>query len=58
MQWNTAGVNAGPVESRYDGKGHGPSICLQDPDGNTVELVQPSRHSDRPPYSTHVTLAA
>ncbi len=27
-----------PVESRYGARGQGPSIYLQDPEGNTVEL--------------------
>lgn len=33
-----AGVQAGPVESRYGAEGEGPSIYLNDPEGNTVEL--------------------
>lgn len=33
-----AGVQAGPVESRYGAEGEGPSIYLEDPEGNTVEL--------------------
>jgi len=32
------GVTAGPVESRYGAEGEGPSIYLQDPEGNTIEL--------------------
>jgi catechol 2,3-dioxygenase-like lactoylglutathione lyase family enzyme len=35
------GVQAGPVESRYGAEGEGPSIYLQDPEGNTVELKGP-----------------
>lgn len=35
------GVEAGPVERRYGAQGYGPSIYLQDPDGNTVELKGP-----------------
>jgi len=35
------GVAAGPVESRYGAEGEGPSIYLQDPEGNTVELKGP-----------------
>ena len=35
------GVVAGPVESRYGAEGQGPSIYLQDPEGNTVELKGP-----------------
>jgi glyoxylase I family protein len=34
-------VGAGPVESRYGAEGNGPSIYLQDPEGNTVELKGP-----------------
>jgi hypothetical protein len=34
-------VAAGPVESRYGAEGEGPSIYLQDPEGNTVELKGP-----------------
>lgn len=32
------GVDAGPVGTRYGAEGHGPSLYLKDPDGNTVEL--------------------
>ena len=35
------GVAAGPVESRYGAEGEGPSIYLNDPEGNTVELKGP-----------------
>jgi catechol 2,3-dioxygenase-like lactoylglutathione lyase family enzyme len=35
------GVEAGPLESRYGAEGEGPSIYLQDPEGNTVELKGP-----------------
>jgi catechol 2,3-dioxygenase-like lactoylglutathione lyase family enzyme len=35
------GVAAGPAESRYGAEGEGPSIYLQDPEGNTVELKGP-----------------
>ncbi|MBB3118646.1 VOC family protein [Pseudoduganella violacea] len=31
----------GPAESRYGAEGEGPSIYLQDPEGNTVELKGP-----------------
>ena len=34
----SAGILAGPVESRYGAEGEGPSIYLNDPEGNTVEL--------------------
>lgn len=35
------GVTAGPVESRYGAEGSGPSIYIQDPEGNTIELKGP-----------------
>jgi glyoxylase I family protein len=35
------GVQAGPVEARYGAEGSGPSIYLQDPENNTVELKGP-----------------
>ena len=35
------GVQAGPVESRYGAEGEGPSIYLEDPEGNVVELKGP-----------------
>jgi len=35
------GVQAGPTEARYGAEGRGPSIYLQDPEGNTVELKGP-----------------
>ena len=35
------GYRAGPVESRYGARGHGPSIYVEDPEGNTVELKGP-----------------
>jgi len=35
------GVTAGPAESRYGAEGEGPSIYLEDPEGNTVELKGP-----------------
>lgn len=36
------GVGAGKVESRYGAEGEGPSIYLNDPEGNTVELKGPA----------------
>ena len=43
------GVEGGPVESRYGAEGEGPSIYLDDPEGNVVELkgppFAPMRHS-------------
>lgn len=38
------GVAAGPVETRYGAEGSGPSIYIQDPEGNTVELKGPPSH--------------
>lgn len=35
------GITAGPVESRYGAEGEGPSIYLDDPEGNVVELKGP-----------------
>lgn len=35
------GVEASPTESRYGAQGTGPSIYIQDPDGNFVELKGP-----------------
>ena len=35
------GVEVGQVESRYGAEGQGPSIYIQDPDGNTIELKGP-----------------
>jgi catechol 2,3-dioxygenase-like lactoylglutathione lyase family enzyme len=35
------GVDAGAVGQRYGAEGEGPSIYIQDPDGNTVELKGP-----------------
>ena len=35
------GVQAGPSEARYGAEGSGPSIYLQDPEGNVVELKGP-----------------
>lgn len=37
-----AGIAAAPTETRYGARGNGPSIYLQDPDGNTVELKGPA----------------
>jgi catechol 2,3-dioxygenase-like lactoylglutathione lyase family enzyme len=36
------GADPGPVESRYGAEGQGPSIYVQDPEGNTVELKGPA----------------
>jgi catechol 2,3-dioxygenase-like lactoylglutathione lyase family enzyme len=34
-------VSAGPTKRRYGAEGTGPSIYIEDPDGNTVELKGP-----------------
>ena len=35
------GVAAGPLESRYGAEGEGPSLYVEDPEGNVVELKGP-----------------
>ncbi len=35
------GVEAGELATRYGAEGHGPSLYIQDPEGNTVELKGP-----------------
>jgi catechol 2,3-dioxygenase-like lactoylglutathione lyase family enzyme len=35
------GIEAGPLESRYGAQGTGPSLYLNDPEGNVVELNGP-----------------
>lgn len=42
------GVEPGPVILRFGAEGRGPSIYLQDPEGNTVELKGPPASEDRP----------
>ena len=42
------GVAVGDVQTRYGAEGSGPSIYIQDPDGNTVELKGPA---SQPPKS-------
>ena len=42
-QLAAAGIQAGPVEWRYGAEGQGPSIYLNDPEGNVVELKGPAR---------------
>jgi glyoxylase I family protein len=37
----TAGVKAGAIASRYGAEGEGPSIYLEDPEANVVELKGP-----------------
>lgn len=40
-QLKRKGIAPGKVERRYGALGHGPSMYLTDPDGNTVELKGP-----------------
>ena len=40
------GIEAGEVAERYGAEGTGPSIYLEDPDGNVVELKGPARAAD------------
>jgi len=40
-QLRESGIEAGPTQQRYGAEGNGPSIYVQDPDGNTVELKGP-----------------
>lgn len=35
------GVTVGEIVSRYGAEGHGPSVYIEDPDGNSVELKGP-----------------
>lgn len=37
------GIEMGDVADRYGAQGSGPSIYLQDPDGNTLELKGPAK---------------
>jgi glutathione S-transferase/catechol 2,3-dioxygenase-like lactoylglutathione lyase family enzyme len=39
------GVDAGPLASRYGAEGQGPSLYLDDPDGNVVELKGPAERA-------------
>lgn len=41
LHFQNNGITAGPVESRYGAEGKGPSIYIQDPEGNTIELKGP-----------------
>jgi len=54
-QLEAAGLSAGAVESRYGAEGQGPSIYVNDPEGNTVELKGPPQTAatatKRPPAS-------
>ena len=41
QQLDAAGIEAGPVATRFGAEGAGPSIYLDDPEGNTIELKGP-----------------
>jgi glyoxylase I family protein len=41
------GIGHGEVAQRYGATGHGPSLYVTDPDGNTVELKGPATDSAR-----------
>ena len=43
QQLRAAGIDAGETKSRYGAEGEGPSIYVQDPEGNVVELKGPPR---------------
>jgi len=42
----THGVVVGDVEQRYGARGYGPSLYINDPEGNTVELKGPPAEAD------------
>ena len=44
----THGIEAGPTVSRFGAEGEGPSIYLDDPEGNVVELKGPPASPHRP----------
>ncbi len=49
------GVEAGPLATRYGADGDGPSLYLNDPEGNVVELKGPADaplHGDAAPIGT------
>jgi catechol 2,3-dioxygenase-like lactoylglutathione lyase family enzyme len=46
-QLQALGIEAGPTEQRYGAEGSGPSIYINDPDGNTVELKGPPEQDSR-----------
>ncbi len=41
------GIDAGEARDRFGAEGTGPSLYLQDPDGNTIELKGPARAAGR-----------
>ncbi len=38
------GIDLGPVHVNYGAEGEGPSVYLQDPESNTIELKGPAAH--------------
>lgn len=45
-QLRAAGIAAGETASRYGADGEGPSIYIEDPEGNTVELKGPPARAE------------
>jgi catechol 2,3-dioxygenase-like lactoylglutathione lyase family enzyme len=43
------GISVGEVGRRYGAEGYGPSIYIEDPDGNIVELKGPPERSEETP---------
>ncbi len=44
----THGIEAGEVKRRYGAEGDGPSLEIEDPEGNHVELMGPPIKEERP----------
>jgi catechol 2,3-dioxygenase-like lactoylglutathione lyase family enzyme len=47
QQLHNAGIDAGETKSRYGAEGEGPSIYVNDPEGNVVELKGPPAEEKR-----------
>jgi len=47
QQLRAAGIEAGETKSRYGAEGEGPSIYVNDPEGNVVELKGPPSEEER-----------
>ena len=41
-QLRAHGIEAGPLETRYGAEGEGPSLYVDDPEGNVIELKGPA----------------
>ena len=48
LELQSLSIEAGPVETRHGAEGDGPSIYIQDPEGNTVELKGPPTAGSSP----------